>query len=123
MNCSQCNKEATIKCSPSRHMTSPNSLKMDVWYCSKECKDLGEGVRYTAFAILDKNSSDSECFEHDHWENGMRVGICKITGNEVKVEPLQPGDNSGQPKECYDHWELNSRYKKYLPYIGDWWKK
>ena len=66
---------------------------------------------------LDRNASDSECFEHDHWEKDslnrkIRVGKCKITGAEVRVEPGQPGENSGQPIECYEHFELRRSYLK-----------
>ena len=68
-----------------------------------------------ALIMLDQNASDSECFEHDHWEKDrlgrkIRVGKCKITGKEVRVEPGQPGDNSGQPIECYEHFKIRGSY-------------
>lgn len=109
--CSECGKQSTLKCKPSRGLTSPNKIESDVYYCSKDCMKIGEKKRYAFFAELDRNASDSKCFEHDHWEKdyigrNIRVGKCKINGKEVRVEPMQPGDNSGQPIECYEHFEM-----------------
>lgn len=115
MKCNNCRKDgATYEAKPSRHFMSPNPASFSFFYCDKECANKVNKQDYANLALLDRNASDSECFIHDHWEGIMRVGKCKITGKEVRVEPLQPGDNSGQPKECYEHFELNERYRKYL---------
>lgn len=128
MKCKDCNKELStsfIKVEPSRHVCSPNSInwiaktekeKYYEYYCSEECRKKLDKERYIFWAEVDRNASDSECFIHDHWEKDtigrkMRVGHCAITGKEIKVEPLQPGDNSGQPKECYEHFSLRKSYK------------
>lgn len=86
-------------------------------FCSKECQDNLNTKRYIWFAVLDQNASDSECFEHIGWKKddlhrNIRVGRCKITGQKVEVEPLQPGDNSGQPIECYNHFKLRKNYSE-----------
>jgi hypothetical protein len=41
----------------------------------------------------------------------IRIGHCTITGKEVHVEPLQPAERSGQPKECTDHFVLRKSYR------------
>lgn len=109
--CVECGKDGTIKSKPSRTLMSPNSPTFYLDFCSKECQSKYNKESYRYYAELDRNASDSECFVHDHWDGIMRVGKCKITGNEVHVEPLQPGNNSGQPKECYEHFVLNRRYQ------------
>lgn len=125
MQCQECGELANIKSEPPRHLTSPNSInrfakdeedKIYLWYCSRECQKKNQREAYIFWAELDRNASDSECFIHDHWETDrlkrkIRVGRCNITGEEVKVEPLQPGDNSGQPIACYNHFKLKSVYK------------
>ena len=127
MRCFNCKNEIigeAIKTEPNRSFTSPNSINHGVkdksklyyeYYCSSECKEETFKARYKWFAELDKNASDSECFKHDHWEKdslrrNIRVGQCVITGKEVRVEPLQPGNNSGQPIACYKHFELRKSY-------------
>ena len=115
--CFNCGKsDAKLKTKPNRTFLSPNPPTFSEYYCNESCKEKTFRERYVWFAELDRNASDSECFEHDHWEKdsmrrSMRVGKCKITGKEVRVEPLQPGDNSGQPVECYQHFELKKIYK------------
>lgn len=104
-----------MKAKPSRHAMSPNPPTFDFDFCSVECHKKYNKESYKFYAGLDQNASDSQCFEHDHWETDsigrkMRVGKCTITGAEVRVEPLQPGNNSGQPKECCDHFVLHARY-------------
>ena len=128
MFCFNCKKKIIgkpIVSEPNRSMVSPGSInrwfkdKKDFYYdhfCSELCKKKTDGARYKFWAGLDRNASDSECFVHSHWETDslhrkIRVGYCKITGKEVRVEPLQPGNNSGQPIECYEHFELRSNYK------------
>ena len=127
MKCFDCKKEIIkkpIKTTPNRSFLSPRPINYGVkkesefhyeYYCTIECKDRTFKARYKWLAELDKNASDSECFEHDHWEKDnlhrrIRVGKCKITGKDVRVEPLQPGDNSGQPIECYRHFKLRNSY-------------
>ena len=127
MICSNCEKELKsifIKSEPAYHFTSPGSInrwtkdKKDFYYeyfCDFLCKKALDKDRNKFMIILDRNSSDSECFEHDYWvkddiHRNIRVGKCKITGQEVRVEPQQPGNNSGQPIECYNHWQLSSNF-------------
>lgn len=113
MKCSNCKKilKDFIEAEPARHLTSPNPARFKLKFCNKECLKKFNEEAHSFWANLDRNASDSTCFVHDHWEKdnigrNIRVGKCKITGKEVRVEPLQPGDNSGQPKECYEHFEL-----------------
>lgn len=126
MKCFNCEQdiECPVKREPSRHLTSPLSInhgktdKAQHYYehfCSEACYKQTNGASYRFFAMLDRNASDSACFEHNHWEKDnygkhIRVGRCGVTGDEVRVEPLQPGDVSGQPKACYEHFILHSRY-------------
>lgn len=112
MYCTHCKKilNKPFMASPARGLVSPNKI-IKLSFCDKKCVDKLNGEAYSFWAELDRNASDSTCFQHDHWESDslhrkIRVGGCKITGGEVRVEPLQPGDNSGQPKECYEHFEL-----------------
>ncbi len=123
MICSYCKNEIEgegIKVEPNRHACSPNSInwmakkkedKYYTTYCSNECMKKGQALNYAFWAELDRNASDSECFEHTGWDKKMRLGKCKITGEDVKVEPLMPGDNSGQPKTCYEHFVLKKKYQ------------
>jgi len=127
MKCFNCNKviSKAIKIEPSYHFTSPGSInrfeknKSKFYYecfCSFKCRKETEKKKYAFFAGLDRNASDSECFIHNHWERdsmyrNIRVGKCKITGKEVRVEPQQPGNNSGQPIECYEHFKLRESLK------------
>lgn len=122
--CRKCDKNATFKVEPSRHSMSPNSInygwnpsrrpKYYDYYCSKECQKADQDLTYTCLAEIDRNASDSACFQHERWDGKYRVGVCKITGEKVRVEPLMHGDNSGQPVSCYKHFELHPRYKKIL---------
>lgn len=130
MICRECNKnEAVIKVEPTRHFMSPLSINHDYsrfkkinpklekyyeWYCSKECQKKCQDKTYAYLAELDRNASDGECFEHEGWDKKMRVGRCKITGEKVRVEPLQRGENSGQPMACYEHFVLKKKYQDAL---------
>lgn len=118
--CRNCKKEAIIKAEPNRHVTSPNSINYGVhkesdkyydWYCSKECMKKDQDLNYAYWAEVDKNASDSECFVGEGWDGIYRIGKCKITGQKVRVEPLMPDTNSGQPKECSEHFVLRKKYK------------
>ena len=118
---SGCLNPATLKIEPSRHFMSPNSINYDAkndarkyynWYCSPKCRDYDQGLTYAFLAELDKNASDGDCFEHDNWEGEYRIGKCNITGERIRVIPLQPGDRSGQPQACYDHFKLRLEYQK-----------
>jgi len=114
-NCNQNIEKFFIKTKPNRHITSPNSANYYDYYCNKQCRKETDDKRYAFFAKLDRNASDSECFIHDHWKKdsigrNIRVGKCRITGVDVRVEPLQPGNNSGQPEECYKHFVLRKQY-------------
>lgn len=102
MTCKKCNNIAIIKSEPTRHCTSPNSINLmaknekDKYYelyCSQECRKADQDLNYALWAELDRNASDSECFVHERWENGARIGHCNITGNPVKVYPLYPAEN------------------------------
>jgi len=109
--CTNCNGVAKIEAKPSRHLTSPNTASFKLAFCSKKCIKAYNQESGKFYAELDRNSSDSQCFIHDHWEKdkigrNMRVGQCRITGLPVRVEPNQPGNNSGQPIECYEHFKL-----------------
>lgn len=124
--CEVCGKESCIKSEPIRHLMSPNSINMGVnkeeekvylYYCSKECQKKDQNLTYACLAELDRNASDSECFEHIKWDGIYRIGRCKITGKEVRVEPLMPGDNSGQPKECLEHFVLRKKYQDIIDSI------
>ena len=121
MKCFECEKETNnpIKVEPIRHLTSPNSINYGAknesekyynHYCSQECRRICEKKVYQWFAELDRNASDSECFKHIRWEKGWRIGKCEITNQEVRVFPLCPSGNSGQPKECEEHFKLRRRY-------------
>lgn len=131
MICDNCKKEIVgqpVKSEPSRHACSPNSInwlakkKEDKYYwnfCSKDCQKSLQDITYAFWANQDRNASDSECFEtigveKDRLNRTIRTGKCKITGMDVKVEPLQVGDNSGQPIECYQHFVLREKYQKIL---------
>jgi len=107
--CLVCKKPAKLEAKPARHLTSPNTAEFTLDFCSKDCRNEYNKQATKFYSELDRNASDSDCFIHDHWEKdslnrNIRVGRCKITGKEVRVEPGQPGDNSGQPIECYEHW-------------------
>ena len=126
--CFNCKKEISgepILAEPNRHAMSPLSVNYGKQksghhydsYCSETCHKETDAARYVFFASLDKNASDSECFEgesayKDRLGRTIRVGKCKITGERVEVEPLQPGNKSGQPQACYEHFELR---KSYMP--------
>ena len=137
MKCFECEKEIIgepIRQLPNRHICSPLSIgqlrrisgsKSGLQendydhFCSEKCQKELNLKRYAWFAALDRNASDSECFEHISWAKDrlgrmIRFGRCKITGKEYEVEPSQPGDNSGQPKECYDHFKLRENYLNHL---------
>jgi len=116
--CFECGKRCKepIWSSPSRHACSPNKFNFKYPFCSTECSNRNQKVNYAHWAELDRNASDSECFEHHGWEGKYRIGRCKITGDAVRVEPVQPGNNSGQPKACYEHFTL---LKKYQDLIAD----
>ena len=147
MKCAECKKEIKdipIKQEPSRSFISPSSVagdlrnilqkvpslkeivKLNDYYenfCSKECAEKTNLKRYIWFAILDRNACDSECFEHIGWKKdrlrrNIRIGKCKITGKTVEVQPLYHGDNSGQPIECYEHFELKKGYLDKLKEFG-----
>lgn len=121
VKCFECNldvDEVRIKAFHSRHALSPKTaascgLKENV-FCSKTCQEKSNNECYAFWADLDKNASDSECFVSDGWEGKVRIGHCKITGDSVRVEPLQPGENSGQPKACIEHFVLREKYRAYL---------
>jgi hypothetical protein len=126
MQCSNCKKEiigVPIKIAPNRGLLSPNPSNCGLeekdsfyWYfCSKECKKETEGQCYVFWAQLDRNASDSECFVHDHWETNdmgdkLRVGHCNITGDEIRVYPLESAIVSGQPSTCTEHFKLKKNY-------------
>lgn len=124
MKCFECKKdfqENAIKAEPNRHACSPNSFnwnakneqeKRYLYFCNQECKNVYQKKNYAEWAEFDRNASDSECFQHETWDGDFRIGTCKVTGMKVRVEPLMPGDRSGQPKECYDHFTLRETYKK-----------
>lgn len=114
LTCHECGKVIMgqpVTAKPNRTLLSPKPPALTVDYCSQECKKLCDHKRYKFYALLDRNASDSECFQFDHWEGKERIGRCKITGKEVRVEPLQPGNNSGQPIECYEHFKLRGQYE------------
>lgn len=131
--CRKCGKKIQgepIMAKPSRHLTSPNSASWEDPFCSTKCRDIYQKQLYAELAQLDRNASDSECFIgngwekkdytgfdgsilNDHWGAKVRVGRCKITGNQIIVEPLQPGGRSGQPEECYKHFKLRWAYRKH----------
>lgn len=122
LRCFQCGRfmKKGVFSEPERHLTSPGSInrwtkrKKDYYlesFCRQECIKKLNKRRNRFFAELDRNVSDSTCFLHDHWETDslhrrIRVGRCQITNKVVRVEPLQLGDDSGQPKECYEHFQL-----------------
>lgn len=109
MICNYCKTTTNtgILAKPSRHLTSPSKVLVDdLYFCSSEHRKLYDKDAYAFWGELDRNASDSTCFIHDHWEQNMRVGTCAITGEQVRVEPLMPGNNSGQPKDCIEHFEL-----------------
>lgn len=112
--CGECGKPVKVKAEPSRHLCSPSRAGFKLGFCSAEHRDQYQIRTYAHLAKLDCNASDSECFEHLHWEGKYRVGRCKVTGEVVRVEPLQPGEKSGQPKACYDHFVLKERYRKLI---------
>jgi len=104
--CKECGKEITgkpYKRGVNRHMLSPNTMldkkgkKYFNIYCSEKCADKADKDRYRFFADIDENCSDCKHFKHDHWEKEMRIGSCKYH-KHIKVEPLMPNNNSGQPK-------------------------
>jgi len=118
-NCRVCFKLATLKVEPNRHATSPNSINWGKdttdehyydYYCSEECKRIHQSENYAYWAELDENTSDSECFEAMGWDGIFRIGKCKVTGQRVRVEPLMPWNNSGQPDECTKHFKLRKKY-------------
>ena len=127
--CNKCGKSATIKVEPNRHACSPLSINDSrvfgninepyyEYFCSAECQKEYGDVNYACWAEIDRNASDSECFEHIGWDGKMRLGKCKITGESVRVQPQMPGDNSGQPRSCYLHFELKQKYKDVLKENG-----
>lgn len=112
-----CGKEGKFMVYPSRHLLSPNRADFTNTYCSKECQKARELECYVFYANIDRNASDSQCFEHIRWVKDnmgrqLRYGRCRITNKEYAVEPLQPGENSGQPIECYNHFQLLKQYEK-----------
>ena len=127
--CANCNKEGefSLKSEPVRHLLSPNSFnvfgdnkseKYYNYFCSKECMDLRNNETYAYWAELDRNASDSECFEHIGWRKigstNHRIGKCKINNKEIIVQPLMIGNNSGQPIECFENFELKHKYREFL---------
>ena len=143
--CQHCKKEIVgepIKAEPCRHATSPNSINYGrtnkarffyLSYCSKECEKIDQEEMYASWAAIDKNASDSECFEGTGWDGEFRIGKCKITGKDVRVMPLQPSERSlfptiifvngvykagplgsGQPRECTEHFKLRKKYQDVL---------
>lgn len=118
--------EWKIKTVPSRHLLSPRpyndsqawggcKLPAFICFCSKKCADEHNSACYSWFAKLDRNCSDSECFESNgKWDGEYRLGKCVVTGREVRVIPQTPGDRSGQPEECYDHFVLRKKYQEIL---------
>lgn len=121
--CKACGSPSTLKSEPNRHATSPNSINYGAkkeedkyydYYCSPEHRDKDQALNYACWAELDRNASDSECFEHTGWDGVYRVGRCKITGDIIRVVPHSPWDNSGQPKMCYAHFSLKKRYRDVL---------
>lgn len=116
MQCQNCKKNTNnpVDEVPSRHACSPLRADFKTSYCSKECATEHQKENYAYWADIDRNASDGECFEHERWDGKYRVGRCKITGQQVRVEPMQPGNNSGQPKECEEHFVLNERYRKLI---------
>lgn len=121
MRCVYCKKQgASIEFNPSRWLCSPCGYNQfekkphSLVACSPECvKEFNKRI-YAFWATIDRNASDSECFVHESWDGKMRVGYCSKTGKRVRVEPMMHGDNSGQPKSCYDHFVLHNRYGKFL---------
>lgn len=115
-----CNSEILVK--PLRHLTSPNPApKYSV--CSKECEtefNENKPKMYAFFAALDRNASDAECFEAEGWDGIFRVGVCRVTKTRVRVEPLMPSENSGQPRECTQHFKLRQKYRELLPEDSLW---
>lgn len=112
---------------PARHMCSPSGAGFKNYFCSDNCREINATEAYIFFAELDQNASDSQCFQHIKWIKDfedkrriapvgrkLRYGRCKITKQEFAVEPLCPGDNSGQPQECYDHFILLDIYGEKL---------
>lgn len=106
MICTFCKKDSNtgIWAKPSRHLTSPSKTHVDdLYFCTNQERKEYDRRAYPFWADLDRNASDSTCFMHERWEGQNRVGTCKITGEKVSVEPLMPGNNSGQPKACIEH--------------------
>ena len=128
LHCGSTLPENFVLANSTRHVTSPNPSVCAFPFCNQEHANKWNDIKYAHLADLDRNASDSECFEHIEWVRSefknfdgtifygpkKRKGRRKITGEEVIVEPLQPSENSGQPKECTEHFELLERYKKYL---------
>lgn len=116
MQCLWCkeNKELTVSQRPNRTATSPNRASFNVDFCSLECAKKWQDNNYAAFADLDQNASDSECFVGEGWDGDYRVGHCSITGKAVRVLPMFPADRSGQPPECASHFKLRASYAKHL---------
>lgn len=114
MKCSYCSQEIVgipFEASPSRHFMSPSKADFKLLYCNKEHATLKNDSDYAFIAELDRNASDSECFEGDGWEGIYRTGTCKISGRRIRVEPLMPGERSGQPTECVEHFKLRRKYQ------------
>jgi hypothetical protein len=111
IECANCGKTPKIISRPTRSLVSPEKPGHAVMYCSERCKNQNDLERYVFYAQIDRNASDSECFVHDGWNGKMRVGHCKITNEKYEVEPLMSGENSGQPKSCYQHFVIHPRYK------------
>lgn len=101
---------------------SPSKLELDTGYpfCSLECYKKDNKLNYSFWAELDKNPSDSECFEHTGWKEvdkkdkysylyKDRIGKCKITGKKISVLPLHHYANY----DCY----LDKEYKIRNPKI------
>ena len=112
--------KVTIRTKPLRHLLSPS---IPTWgtnnpwkeeFCSKECQKEFQSASEAFWANVDRNASDSDCFEHIKWGKGVRIGRCKITGDEFQVQPLMFGENSGQPQACYDHFVLHKSYRDIL---------
>jgi hypothetical protein len=116
MICQQCKIELDTPVNevPARHACSPERARFSVAFCSKNCAGVWQKQNYAYWAELDLNASDSECFVHERWLNEYRIGKCSVTGDEVKVQPMQPHYKSGQPQQCTEHFKLHERYSSLI---------
>lgn len=138
--CFYCKKEFTheaIQAEPCRHAMSPNSInhgskaedRFYLYFCSKECEVKYQKETYAYWAELDRNPSDSECFEGIGWEGDERVGRCTITGKILRIIPMMPGEkcilyktptepvsveNKESVEECVGHFVLRKKYREVI---------